>query len=188
VSLRVVPMTVKEAKRRVKQWHRKLEDIQGGLFCAGVEVDGELRGVAVAGNPSRVWQGQAKLVISRVATDGVKNGCSRLYAALSRAAEELGYREVWTYTVPGESGASPKGAGFEYMGLSDANANHSRPSRKRRPPKVTGPKHRWRKALRPDWKADERNVAAPRSAVSKYEVADDAAEKLRGSLATREEE
>src|SRR5689334_22377951 len=128
-------MTVREAKRRVKQWHRKLEDIQGGMFAAGVAVGGELRGVAVAGNPARVWQGTGRLVISRVAVqEETPNACSRLYAALARAAEALGWREVWTYTLPSEPGSSLRGAGFEQVGLTDENANHSRSSRPRKPP------------------------------------------------------
>ena len=162
MSLSVVPCTVREAKRRVKQWHRKLEDIQGGLFAAGVEDDGELCGVAVAGNPARVWQIEAKLVISRVAVEeqedgkGVRNGCSRLYAALSRAAEALGYREVWTYTLPSEPGSSLRGTGFECMGLSDTNANHGRVGRPRKTAKLQGPKLRWRRVLRPERKAERR--------------------------------
>lgn len=165
VSLRIVPMTVKEARRLVKQWHRKLEDIQGGLFAAGLEVDGELRGVAVAGNPARVWQGTGRLVISRVAVeDGVPNGCSRLYAAIARAAEALGWREIWTYTTPQEPGSSVLGAGFENMGLSDDNADHSRVSRPRRAPRLKGPKVRWRKVLRTERKQEQRDRRALRNA------------------------
>jgi len=155
-------MTVREAKRRVKQWHRKLEDIQGGMFAAGVAVNGELRGVAVAGNGPRVWNDTGRLVISRVAVEeqddgkGTPNACSRLYAALARAAEALGWREVWTYTLPSEPGSSTKGAGFERIGLTDENADHSRKSRPRKPPVLKGPKVRWRKILRPERKSETR--------------------------------
>lgn len=166
MSIEVVPMTVKEAKRRVKQWHRKLEDMTGGMFAAGISEGGELRGVAVAGNGARVWNAQGKLVISRVAVEeredgkGVRNGCSRLYAALSRAAEALGWREVWTYTLPSEPGSSLVGAGFENMGLTKPDANWGRRGRPRDPAKLQGEKVRWRKVLRPERKAEERRKRA----------------------------
>lgn len=166
--IEIVPMTVREAKRLVKRWHRKLPDIQGGMFAAGLSHDGELRGVAVAANPARVWQGTGRLVISRVAVEeqddgkGVRNGCSRLYAALSRAAEALGWREVWTYTLPAEPGSSLLGAGFERMGMTDPDANHSREARPRKPPVVDGAKQRWRKVLRPERKSERRNATKER--------------------------
>lgn len=146
MRLAIVPMTVKAARRAVKQWHRHLPDVQGGLFAAGVAIDDELRGVAIAGNPARVWQGQAKLVISRCATDETRNACSMLYGAICRAAAALGYREVWTYTLPEEPGTSLLAAGFEDMGLS-GGGEHDRPSRRRRSAVRPEPKRRWRRIL-----------------------------------------
>jgi hypothetical protein len=145
---RIRPCTVKAAKKLVAQWHRKLPDLQGGLFAARCidAVSGECVGVAVAGNPARVWQEQAKLVISRVATTGYENACSMLYGALCRAAKALGYEEVWTYTLPEEPGTSLRAAGFEDMGIS-RGGEHDRPSRARKPAKEPGPKRRWRKKL-----------------------------------------
>ncbi len=101
MSLRLSPITVTAARKLVRSWHRNLPDIQGGLFATSVIETGGLRvGVAIAGNPARVWQDQAKLVISRCATTGHDNACSMLYGALARAAKALGYIEVWTYTLP----------------------------------------------------------------------------------------
>jgi hypothetical protein len=154
--IRVVPCTVTRAKLIVAAWHRHVPDIQGGLFAAAIAVDGEIHGVAIAGNPSRVWQGTGRILISRVATDGVRNGCSRLYAALARAAEALGYTEAWTYTLPEEPGSSLLAAGFEDMGVTDWNADWDRPARRRPPPRVDGPKRRWRRLLRPERKAERR--------------------------------
>lgn len=158
--MRVWPCTVKEARKRVKQWHRHLADIQGGLFAAQcVNELGDCVGVAVAGNPARVWQGQAKLVISRVAaaenlprvtdSDGKEHaapGCTMLYAALCRAAKALGYREVWTYTLPHEDGRSVRAAGFVDMGFT-AGGEHDRPSRRRAPAKHPEKKRRWLRRL-----------------------------------------
>jgi hypothetical protein len=104
--------------------------------------------VAIAANPPRVWQGTEKLVIARVATDETRNACSKLYGAMCRAAEALGYREAWTYTLPEESTESLRGAGFEDMGLS-RGGEHDRPSRKRRAAVRAEPKRRWRRMLRP---------------------------------------
>lgn len=145
--INLAPITVKAAMQKVREWHRHLPDIQGGLFAVQC-VDGEGRtvGVAIAGNPARVWQGQAKIVISRVATDGHENACSMLYGALCRAAKALGYKEVWTYTLPEESGASLRAAGFVDMGLG-RGGHWSSPSRPRKPAVRPEPKRRWCRKL-----------------------------------------
>lgn len=67
---------------------------------------------------------------------------------LDRAALEdaLGYREVWTYTLPWEGGRSLRAAGFKDMGLS-AGGEHDRPSRRRAPAKHPEPKRRWLRVL-----------------------------------------
>lgn len=145
----VAPCTVKEARRRVKEWHRHLPDIQGGLFAAKCVIAGDVVAVAIAGNPARAWQHEAKLVISRVASNGEPtDACSMLYGALCRAAKALGYAEVWTYTLAEEDGASVKAANFEYMGVGKGG-NHGRVLRPRNPAKRAEPKHRWRLVLKP---------------------------------------
>lgn len=145
--MQIAPITVKAARAKVREWHRHLPDIQGGLFAVQcVDDDGQCVGVAIAGNPARVWQGQAKLVISRVATTGRENACSMLYSALCRAAKALGYREVWTYTLPEEPGTSLRAAGFVYMGLG-RGGNHGSESRPRKPAVRPEPKHRWMRKL-----------------------------------------
>lgn len=144
----IAPCTVKAARKFVKQWHRHLDEIQGGLFAARcVTSEGETVGVAIAGNPSRVWQDQPKLVISRVATNGHENACSALYGALCRAAKALGYHEVWTYTLPEEPGTSLRAAGFIDMGMTEGG-EHDRPSRYRKPARHPEPKRRWLRKLR----------------------------------------
>lgn len=147
-ALSIEPCTVKAARKRVAEWHRHLKDIQGGLFAAQcVTSTGECVGVAIAGNPSRVWQHEAKLVISRVATTGHENACSALYGALCRAAKALGYREVWTYTLPEEPGTSLRAAGFIDKGMT-TGGEYDRPSRSRKPAKRSEPKRRWLRVLR----------------------------------------
>jgi len=147
MTLAIAPCSVKEAMMLVRMWHRHLPDLQGGLFAAKVVTEtGECVGVAVAGNPSRVWQGDARIVISRVATVGHENACSALYGALCRAAKALGYREAWTYTLPEEPGTSLRAAGFMDMGLT-AGGEWSRPSRRRAPAVRSEPKRRWLRKL-----------------------------------------
>lgn len=144
--MNLAPITVKQALKHVRAWHRHLPDLQGGLFAVQVVADGRCVGVGVAGNPSRVWQDQAKLVISRCATTGFENACSMIYGALARAAKALGYTEVWTYTLPEEPGASLRAAGFMDMGLT-AGGEWSRPSRVRAAAKRSEPKRRWLRKL-----------------------------------------
>ncbi|MDB5584351.1 MAG: hypothetical protein JWR80_9527 [Bradyrhizobium sp.] len=140
------PITVKAAAAWVRQTHRHLPNLQGGLFAVAIQSDGELRGVAIAGNPPRVWQGTGRVVISRVSTDGAQNGCSMLYGAICRAAKALGYREAWTYTLPEEPGTSLRAAGFIDMGLTGAG-EWSRPSRARQAAVCPQRKRRWMRRL-----------------------------------------
>ncbi len=146
MRLSIEPITVKAARARVKAWHRHLPDLQGGLFAAAVSVDGEIAGVAIAGNPPRVWQGTGRFVISRVATTGAKNACSKLYGAICRAGQALGYREAWTYTLPDEPGTSLIAAGFVDMGMT-AGGNHGSVKRPRKPAVRPEPKRRWVRSL-----------------------------------------
>lgn len=151
-QLAIRPITVKAARKLVKQWHRKLPDVQGGLFASSVAVNDNVVGVAIAGNPARVWQGTGRIVISRVATPGVeqlaesKNACSALYGSMCRAAKALGYREAWTYTVDGESGISLKAAGFTCLGMT-GDGEHDRPSRARKKAVLPQRKYRWWRRL-----------------------------------------
>jgi hypothetical protein len=145
--LRIAPCTVKAAIRFVKAWHRHLPDVRGGLFAAScIDEGGAVLGIAVAGNPSRAWQGTGRIVISRVATLGAENACSMLYGALCRAAKALGYREAWTYTLPHEPGTSLRAAGFMDMGLTDGG-EWDRPSRARAPAVRAERKRRWLRRL-----------------------------------------
>jgi hypothetical protein len=146
-TLEIVPVTVKAARRVVKLWHRHLPDVQGGLFAAAVAQNDDVVGVAIAGNPARVWQGTCRLVVSRAAVVGAsKNACLMLYGAIGRAAAALGYSELWTYTLPGEPGTSLRAAGFTDMGLTDGG-EHSRPSRYRKPAVRPEQKRRWMRTL-----------------------------------------
>lgn len=141
-----MPCTVKAALRWVRETHRHLPQLQGALFAAAWEDGGEIVGVGLAGNPSRVWQRERKIVISRMATIGTPNACSALYGSLCRAAKALGYVEAWTYTLPEEDGTSLRAAGFEFMGYTHGGS-YDRPCRRRDEPVRGEPKGRWRRRL-----------------------------------------
>jgi hypothetical protein len=146
--MQLAPCTVKEALRFVKQAHRHLPNLQGGLFAVKVTDDliGDTLGVGIVGNPPRVWQGTGRVVISRCATDGAENACSMVYGALCRAAKALGYREVWTYTLADEPGTSLRAAGFVDMGVS-RGGDWGCESRPRKAAVKPEPKRRWLRKL-----------------------------------------
>lgn len=157
---RIIPSTVKAALRFVGEHHRHLPALQGGLFACGLK-DGDQCGVAIAGNPSRMWQGTGRFVITRVATRETVNDfgphsapyCSMLLSAICRAGAALGYSEAWTYTLPEESGVSLKAAGFINMGLTDGG-EWDRPSRSRKPAVRPEPKRRWMRPLSAEARAN----------------------------------
>lgn len=159
----IVPVTFKAAQKMVVEWHRHLPNLTGSRFaCALAETSGEPFAVGTAGTPSRMWNEQRKIVISRIAvkpgTAPSVNACSRLYGRLCRAAEALGYREAWTYTLPGEPGTSLFAAGFEDMGLTDGG-EWDRPSRAREKALRAEPKRRWRRMLAPNLSDRQRRAA-----------------------------
>ena len=146
MTLRVVPCTIKAAMRWIAEHHRHLPQVNGGRFAVAISDDSGLRGVGLVGNGPRVWEGTPKMVITRVATDGARNGCSMLYGALCRAGAALGYTEAWTYTLPGEPGTSLRAAGFAHMGES-TGGDHGRTGRPRKPAVCPQPKQRWMRKL-----------------------------------------
>lgn len=107
------PVTLAECRNYVGANHRHNLPPVGWLFGVGVEVDGELVGVAVASRPvARKLCDGTTVEVTRTCTDGTRNANSMLYGAIRRAALALGYRRIVTYTLPNESGASLRAAGF----------------------------------------------------------------------------
>lgn len=146
-----------QAKRFVNEQHRHNEAPIGWSFGVGIEKDGQLVGVAMAGRPSarKLQAGDPYLIeITRITTLGDKNACTMLYGAVCRAAKALGYRTAITYTLPEEGGANIRAAGFLLDAELPAARPWSQPSRPRyeatllgprlRP---SGPKIRWKRVL-----------------------------------------
>lgn len=155
MTLELVPVTQKEARRFVTEHHRHNDAPRGDVFRVGLAEGDELVAVAMAGRPvAQGLQDGRSLEVTRVCTLGTRNACSMMYGALGRAAKALGYRTLWTYTLMSESGVSPAAAGFVVDGEiteRDWGAQSGRPRYtenlfgERTTPE--GPKLRWRRDL-----------------------------------------
>jgi hypothetical protein len=145
--LRIAPITLRDAHAFVQAHHRHLGASVGGKLAIAVrDGAGRLRGVAVVGRPiARFLDDGRTLEVTRVATDGVRNGCSMLYGAARRAARLLGYRRIVTYTLAHEQGASLRASGFAAVATTRA-ASWSRASRQR-PEQILLAKTRWECSL-----------------------------------------
>ena len=152
----IVPLTLAQARRYVAEHHRHNEPPIGHRFSIGLERDGRLIGVVIAGRPiARMADDGRTLELIRLTTEGDRNACSRLYSAACRAAFAMGYRQVITYTLEDEPGTSLRASGFTEDGLSGGGdwqrmnqlswlADGSGRLTLFDPPKMpTGPKRRW---------------------------------------------
>lgn len=115
--LDVRPIIRDQAVEFVREHHRHSKrSLPGWKFGVGLFSDDQLVGVGIAGRPSsRVLDAQGMghyIEVTRVATNGVRNGCSKLYGALTGAAKRLGYCWAITYTLDRESGASLLASGW----------------------------------------------------------------------------
>lgn len=112
--LSVVPTSRADVAAFIRTQHRHLKPPVGDIFrLACVDETGTVRGVASIGRPvARMLDDGWTLEVSRVATDGVHNGCSILYGAARRVGWTMGYRRIVTYTLPDEGGASLRAAGW----------------------------------------------------------------------------
>src|SRR5437879_3638506 len=145
VSLRVVPIFLAEANDFVRRLHRHHKPVPGAMFSVGVANDTGLCGVAIASRPvARGFDDGDSAEITRCCTDGTRNACSMLYAALRKALRALGYKRIITYTLPEEGGASLRAAGFRLDGQTDGG-DWFRPERrsKHTPDDLVGGKWRW---------------------------------------------
>ena len=139
------PYPVKYAKAWIETVHRRIPTLTGAMWCVGLWVDGEMRGLAVVGRPSaRKLDSLARerihtLEVLRVAViEGTRNGCSMLYGACSGAAQRMGADGLLTYIHEDEAGVSLRAAGWVEDKTTDGGA-WSRPSRQRE----LAPKRRW---------------------------------------------
>lgn len=153
----VVPLTLALARRYVAEHHRHNEPPIGHRFSIGLERDGVLVGVVIAGHAqARHADDRFTIELLRLTTEGDRNACSRLYGAACRAAFAMGYRKVITYTLVDEPGTSLIASGFVVDRMTDGHAGwkHTagpraadRPTLFDSPKMPTGPKVRWMRAV-----------------------------------------
>lgn len=140
--LTIAPCTLQEANAYVQKWHRHHGRVVGAKFSLAVRDADQVRGVAIVGRPvARHLDDGATLEVTRVATDGVPNGCSALYGAAWRAARALGYQRLVTYKLKNEPGTSLRAANFQ-LAAAVKGRSWSCPSRPRSPHPVVD-KERW---------------------------------------------
>lgn len=145
MSLELQPIDFDTACRLVAQMHRHHLPPRGWKFGIGVrEAGGEgLVGVITVGRPvARLFDDGWTVEVTRCCTDGTKNANSMLYGAAWRAARSMGYRRLITYTLPSESGASLRAAGYRVV-HETRGQSWDRPSRHRSDKHPTGPKLLW---------------------------------------------
>lgn len=144
MAIELRPISQKSANAWIAETHRHLSPPQGDLFRVALHMDGKLVAVGLAGRPCRMLQDGRTAELTRIASDApvAVNACSRLYGALRRAGEGLGYLRYVTYTLAHEPGTSLRAAGFQFDGLTDGG-EWSRPSRLRKAAEQSGQKRRW---------------------------------------------
>ena len=111
--MEIKPITFREASEFINKHHRHHKATVGHKFSIGCYNDDVLVGVAVCGRPvSRHLDNGEICEINRLCTNGTYNACSMLYGACCRIAKEMGYRQIVTYILESENGASLKASGF----------------------------------------------------------------------------
>lgn len=154
----------KKKKRAGQSWQQEVfADIdehhlhhdapQGWKFGVAVYNGGVKVGVAIVGRPvsRRIQEAQpGTLEVTRVCCFGDRrlrrNAASKLYAECARAAKQLGYDKLITYTLDSEDGASLKAANWTPMAAS-RGGSWSRKGRGRDDKAPTCAKTRWELGL-----------------------------------------
>ncbi|MDR2111515.1 MAG: hypothetical protein LBQ62_00170 [Candidatus Accumulibacter sp.] len=146
VYRRIIPISLREAAAFVNAHHRHNVGARGHKFSIGLSEDGILIGVATVGRPiARAHDDGLTAEVTRCCViEGKANANSMLYGAAWRAAKGMGYTRLITYTLPEESGASLRAAGFVENGRTRPDT-WDRPKRKRAPAAryPEGEKIRW---------------------------------------------
>jgi len=144
----IVPVDLSEANEFIRQHHRHHKPVVGHKFSIGLSDGIAIRGVAIIGRPvSRHLDNGWTLEVIRCCTDGIKNGCSKLYAAAWRATRALGYVKLITYILKEENGVSLVAAGWKCVGEA-GGGNWNVPSRPRIDTELQQSKMRWEAASR----------------------------------------
>ena len=115
--MKLVQMDLWAANAYIEQHHRHLAAKRHHRFSLGAEHGGKLVGVAIVDfRVGTAKYNRIHVEVSRVCTNGTPNACSFLLSACARAAKALGYRRIYTYTLPEEGGASLRASGWTHDG------------------------------------------------------------------------
>jgi hypothetical protein len=148
MSMKIVPIELKEANAFIESLHRHHKPVQGHRFSIGVTKDGALVGVATVGRPvARLTPAKEVLEVTRLCTDGTKNACSALYSAAARVGKELGYKKIQSFILDIENGASLKASGWVLESISSGGQWKHTDGKKRRTDQPTCQKHKYAKIL-----------------------------------------
>lgn len=149
MTLRPIPLTLREANELIARLHRHHKPVQGHRFTIGAEGPWGVCGAAVVGRPAaRMTEQYRTAEVTRLVSDGRKNVCSMLYGACARAAEAMGYDSIQTFILEGEPGTSLKAAGWKFVAWS-SGGDWNRPSRGgRRTDQPMQRKQKWERKLR----------------------------------------
>ena len=143
----MAPISNRIANALVSAWHRHHRPLKVGMvFSIGLYADGILVGAIIVGRPvaRRLAEDPRVAEVRRcVVAEGVKNGCSKLYAHAWQAWRGMGGKKLLTYTLPEEGGASLRGAGWRFE-EEVSGQTWAKGSRARLPGQhPEGPKFRW---------------------------------------------
>lgn len=152
----LTPIPLRKARAFVAAHHRHNGPPRGWLFgCALTDEAGEVVAVAMAGRPlARAYDDGRTIEVLRVCTLEQRNAASRLYGAVCRAAQALGYRRAITYTLATEGGASLRAAGFTLTEVLGPRTSWASRGRGRYDQNLWGdrvlpdaPRNRWERTL-----------------------------------------
>lgn len=148
MNLEIRPVTFGEAKAFIARHHRHHGPTRSWKFGVGAALGESLVGVIVVGRPvARGLDDGLTAEVTRLATDGTRNACSKLYGAAARICREMGYRRIVTYTLDSEAGTSLEAAGWTFAAMTQGHREWSCRARPRDAQAQTGPKKRWEKPL-----------------------------------------
>ncbi len=154
MSLRVTPVSLRQANAYVDALHRHSNPVRGCLFCVGAAVNEHVIGVGIVGRPvAHPLQDGYTAEVLRVCTDGTYNACSILYGACWRGIKAMGYTRAITYTLDEEGGASLLASGWVKVAELPPRAGWDAPGR-RRDNDTYQTSGRWR------WQKGEQSVLA----------------------------
>lgn len=143
MTLRFVPVTLREANAFVEQHHRHHDPVAGCVCVLAVALEERIVGVAIVGRPvSRMLQDGYTAELTRCCTDGTPHVASKLIARAWRVAQGLGYRRMLSYILIEEKGASYRAAGWRLYGEA-GGGKWSRDGRPRVDEHPTQLKLRW---------------------------------------------